>query len=202
MTYLWSGMLLTGIMYGILTGNSQGVTEAILESAREAVNLCITMAGITAMWTGILKIAEREGMVERLSKGMRPVLRILFPMLIGEEKACGYISTNFLSNMLGLGWASTASGLMAFQELDRINRERCRQQGESKRQASDLASREMCTFLIINVSSLQLIPMTLLAYRTQYGSVNPAAIVGPSILTTACSTLAAVIFCIWMNRRK
>lgn len=202
MTYLWGGMLLIGIVYAALTGNLQEVTEVVVSSSREAVNLCITMAGITAMWTGILKIAEKVGLVDQLAVGLKPFLRFLFPGLEGEEKVCGYISANFLSNMLGLGWASTASGLMAFQELDRLNREKCDRLGESGWLAKDLASKEMCTFLIINVSSLQLIPMSLIAYRAQYGSVNPAAITGPSIVTTSCSTLAAVLFCFWMNRRS
>lgn len=200
MTYLWGGMILLGIFYGTLTGNLQAVTESVVESAREAVNLCITMAGITAMWTGIMKIAETTGLVEQLSKGLRPVLRFLFPKLSPDSKACSYISLNFLSNMLGLSWASTSSGLMAFKELDRINREECARLGEGKTRGIYIASREMCTFLIINVSSLQLIPVSMIAYRAQYGSVEPTAIVGPAILATAFSTLVAVVFCKAMNR--
>lgn len=228
MTYLWSGMLLTGIVYGIFTGHLQAVTEEILSSSREAVDLCITMAGITAMWTGMLKIAERSGLVEKLSALMKPFLKLLFPGISGEEKALGYISANFLSNMLGLGWASTASGLQAFRELDRIHKERCerfRERNDSSEDcrfhgecgsmsndsrsyrahnfmSQDVASREMCTFLIINVSSLQLIPMSLLAYRAQYGSRNPTAIAGPALLTTICSTCTAILFCLWMNRKS
>lgn len=202
MAYLWGGMLLLGIIYAALTGNLQGVTETVVSSSREAVELCVMMAGVTAMWTGILKIAEKAGLVERLSTGLKPFLRFLFPDLMGEEKALGYISTNFLSNMFGLGWASTASGLMAFWELDRIRREKCLYWGTEYEKSLDMASKEMCTFLIINVSSLQLIPMTIISYRAKYGSANPAAIAGPSLLTTGCSTLAAVLFCFWMNRRE
>lgn len=201
MTYLWGSMILIGILYGALTGNLQVVTDAAVESSREAVNLCITMAGITAMWTGIMKIAERAGLVEQLSKGLRPVLRFLFPRLSPDSKACSYISLNFLSNMLGLSWASTSSGLMAFQELDKRNREECERLGEGKKRGIHIASPEMCTFLIINVSSLQLIPVSMIAYRAQYGSVNPTAIVGPAILATAFSTFVAVVFCkaVWKN---
>lgn len=201
MTYLWSGMILIGIIYGAITGNLKEVTETAVSSSKEAVNLCIAMAGITAMWTGIMKIAETTGLVEQLSKGLRPLLRLLFPKLPADSKACKYISLNFLSNFLGLSWASTSSGLMAFRELDRINREECKKLGVTQSRAPHTASNAMCTFLIINVSSLQLIPVNMIAYRAQYGSVNPTAIVGPAIMATAFSTVVAVIFCKVMDRR-
>lgn len=210
MAYLWGGMILIGIFYGTLTGNLQAVTDAVVESSREAVNLCITMAGITAMWTGIMKIAEGTGLVGQLAKGLRLVLKFLFPRLAPDSKACSYISLNFLSNILGLSWASTSSGLMAFQELDKINREECEKYKEgqkmpvrkrkNQKRGIHTASQEMCTFLIINVSSLQLIPVSMIAYRAQYGSVNPTAIVGPAILATAFSTFVAVAFCKVMER--
>ena len=202
MAYLWGGMIVIGILYGALTGNLQAVTEAVIASGKEAVTLCISMAGITAMWTGIMKIAETTGLTGQLSRGLRPVIKVLFPGLPKESKALPYISVNFLSNFLGLSWASTSSGLLAFRELDRINREQCRKYGENKKRGIHIASRDMCTFLIINVSSLQLIPVSILAYRAQYGSAQPAAVVGPAILATSISTLTAVLFCIVMNRKK
>lgn len=202
MTYLWGGMILLGILYGTITGNLQAVTEAAVSSSKEAVTLCISMAGITAMWTGMMKIAEMTGLVQMLSRGLRPVLRFLFPQLEPDCKACRYISLNFLSNLLGLNWASTSSGLMAFKELDRINQEECKKLGTDKRRAPHIASPAMCTFLIINVSSLQLIPVNMIAYRSQYGSANPTAIVGPAIAATAVSTVAAMIFCKIMNRKR
>lgn len=202
MTYLWGGMILLGIIYGAITGNLQEVTEAAVSSSKEAVSLCISMAGITAMWTGMMKIAEMTGLVQQLSSGLRPVLRFLFPQLDADSKACKYISLNFLSNLLGLNWASTSSGLMAFKELDCINREECRKYGTTGKRAPHIASPAMCTFLIINVSSLQLIPINIIAYRAQYGSAQPAAIVGPAILATGVSTLAAVVFCKIMDNKR
>ena len=209
MNWLWGGMILIGVVYGALTGNLSGVTEGVVNSSREAVTLCISMAGITALWTGIMKIAERAGLVEKLARGIGPLLRFLFPELEGEEKAKHYISLNFLSNFLGLNWASTSSGLMAFQELDRINRKECGKQKKSPDgrtsgaiHGPETASRAMCTFLIINVSSLQLIPMNMIAYRAQYGSPQPAAIVGPAILVTGINTVVAVAFCKVMNHRR
>ena len=121
MNYLWGGMLLLGVIYGAFAGTLDGVTEAIINSAKEAVNLVIAIAGITAFWTGIMKIAEQTGLVEKLARRIQPLLRFLFPELKNQEKANYYISLNFLSNFLGLSHASTSSGLLAFQELDRLN---------------------------------------------------------------------------------
>ena len=118
--------------------------------------------------------------------------KVFVPRLPLESDACKYISLNFLSNILGLGWAATPAGLKAMECLADLEDERIR---------SRVASKEMCTFLIINISSLQLIPVNMIAYRAQYGSINPAAVVGPGIVATAVSTATAVIFCRIMNRR-
>lgn len=196
MTYLWAGMILIGITYGTITGNLQAVTETAISSSKEAVMLCISMAGVTAMWTGLMKIAEMAGLVEQLSGKMKPILKFLFPEIRPESEAGKYISLNFLSNILGLGWAATPAGLKAMEELDKIKNAR------GKNVSRETSSDEMCTFLIINVSSLQLIPVNIIAYRSQYGSVNPAFIVGPAILATLASTVAAVVFCRVMNRKR
>ena len=182
MAYLWGGMFLIGIVYGVLVGNVDEVTKALVSCSGEAVSLCISMAGITAMWTGIMKIAESSGLVAELAAKMRPLISFLFPKLDTELKAAHYICLNFLSNVLGLSWASTSSGLCAMRELADLT-------------PGSTASDEMCTFLIINVSSLQLIPVNMIAYRAKYGSADPTAIVGPAILATAVSTAVAVVFC-------
>ena len=211
MVYLWGGMLLIGIVYGVLAGNVDEVTKAFVSCSGEAVSLCISMAGITAMWTGMMKIAENSGLVTELAAKMRPLIRFLFPKLDTESKAAHYICLNFLSNVLGLSWASTSSGLCAMKELKelQLQKENAEKNTEDsgKKDAEDsgkkdavknssmIASNEMCTFLIINVSSLQLIPVNMIAYRAKYGSADPTAIVGPAILATAVSTAVAVIFC-------
>ena len=119
-----------------------------------------------------------------LARKLEPVLHFLFPDLRKETKAKEYIATNFIANIFGLGWAATPAGLNAMKELQRINEE-----------PSTVASKEMCTFLVLNISSLQLIPVNMIAYRTQYGSANPSLIVGPALLATAISTVVAIIFC-------
>lgn len=188
MNYLWGGMLLAGILYGAVTGNLKVVTEAAIDSSKEAVSLAVAVAGITALWTGIMKIAEESGLVEQMTRRLRPVLGFLFPEVPPEHPAYGQISLNMIANVLGLGWAATPAGLKAMEGLSELN-------GHSKR-----ASNAMCNFLIINISSLQLIPINIVAYRGQYGSADPTAIVGPALLATMVSTAVGVIVCKVMDR--
>ena len=194
LNFLWGAMLLIGIVYGAATGRMNEVTDAALSSAKEAVSLCITMAGIVAMWVGIMEIAKSSGLVERLTRKMRPLLGFLFPDVPGEHRAMDFISANMIANFLGLGWAATPFGLKAMEELAKLEKQR-------KSVSPGTASNAMCTFLILNISSLQLIPVNIIAYRSQYGSVNPTAIVGPGIVATAVSTVVAVIFCKVMERK-
>ena len=191
MNYLWGAMIIIGVIFGAFHGGFGQITEAAVSSAKEAVNLAIAMAGVVAMWTGLMEIAQEAGILKSLTKKLRPFLRFLFPAIPQESRANELIATNFIANIFGLGWAATPAGLEAMQELQLLSGEK---QG--------VASREMCTFLVLNISSLQLIPVNMIAYRSQYGSVNPAAIVGAGILATAVSTVAAVVFCKMMDKRK
>lgn len=203
MNYLWGGMLLVGILYGAFTGNLNEVTDAVINSSREAVSLCITVAGVTALWCGIMKIAENTGLIASLTRKLKPILRFLFPSMPEDHPAGGLIATNMIANVLGLGWAATPAGLKAMGELEQLEEERRERRLEKDCHPvlRGTASNEMCTFLIINISSLQLIPINMIAYRAQYGSANPAAVTGPALLATGVSTLAAVLFCTVMNRR-
>ena len=194
MNYLWAGMMLVGIVYASFHGTLPQVTEGALDAAKEAVSLCITMTGVMSFWVGLMKIAEKTGMIAGLSRKLKPILQFLFPGVPKGHIANEYIATNFIANVFGLGWAATPAGLKAMEALADLEKER----GNS----GDAASDEMCTFLILNISSLQLISVNLIAYRSQYGSANPAAIVGPGIVATVCSTLAAIIFCKIINRRR
>jgi len=189
LNYLWAGMILIGIVVGAITGNLDGITQAALDSAGEAVTVAITMLGIMAMWTGLMRIAENSGMIVAITKKMGPLMRYLFPGLKGGTKAMEYMSTNLIANVLGLGWAATPAGLKAMEELQKLNH------------GSKTASREMCMFLIINMSSLQIVTISVLAYRAQYNSVNPSEIIGPGFLATLISTVFAVAYTKFMERR-
>lgn len=195
MNYLWAFMILIGIVYAAFHGTLPAITNAALDSAKEAVTLCITMTGVMSFWVGLMKIAEASGIIEGLAKKMQPLLRFLFPNIPKGHIANKYIATNMIANMFGLGWAATPAGLKAMEALQELNLERHKKKSVLGYGRTDVATNEMCTFLIINISSLQLIPVNIIAYRGQYGSVNPAAIVGPALLATCCSTLAAIIFC-------
>lgn len=201
MNYLWAGMILTGVIYGALNGTLPEVTTAALESAKEAVNLCITMLGVMSFWMGFMHIAEQAGLIHALTKGIKPMLHFLFPNVPKDHAANTYLAENIIANIFGLGWAATPAGLKAMEELQKINEENCKRYGENKYRGKEIATKEMCDFLIINISSLQLVPINMIAYRSQYGSVNPMDIMGPAIAATTIGTLAAILFCKWMPDR-
>lgn len=188
-------MILLGIVYGAVTGNMQAVTDAAFASAKEAVTLCITMTGMMALWVGVMEIARGAGLIRKWSEKLKPFIHFLFPGIPKGHKAQEYIAANMIANILGLGSAATPAGLKAMEALQERNLELCGQKGTSRKRGPDIATDEMCTFLIVNISSLQLIPVNIIAYRSQYGSVNPAAVVGPGLIATICSTAAAIIFC-------
>lgn len=191
--------MISAVLYGACTGNLDHLTQELLSSAKEAVQLGISMAGVMAFWMGLMEIAGESGMIRACEKAMSPVITFLFPEIPRNHRAREWISMNMIANLLGLGSAATPAGLEAMKELQKMNLEQCEKLGETKRRAPHIASASMCTFLIINVSSLQLIPMNMIAYRAQYGSLQPAAITGPALLATAASTAAAVVFCKVMN---
>lgn len=209
LNYLWAFMMLVGILWGAFHGTMAQVTQGALDAAGDAVSLCVTMLGVMSLWTGVLEVGQRAGLIEQLAKRMSPILRFLFPNLPKDHPANLSIATNMIANILGLGWAATPAGLKAMEELEELEEERRKEiagkDGTGFRLPAvqkGVASNEMCTFLIINISSLQLIPVNMIAYRSQYGSGNPAMIVGPAIAATAVSTLVAVVYCKSMDRKK
>ena len=162
LNYLWAGMIVIGILFGAFNGKMPEITNAALDSSKEAVTLCITMMGVMSFWVGLMEIATKAGIIKAASRKIQPIVRILFPDIPRGHKANEHITTNMIANFLGLGWAATPAGLMAMKSLQEINPNRDK----------TIASRDMCTFLILNISSLQLIPINIIAYRSQYGSVN------------------------------
>lgn len=195
LNFLWAGMIIIGILYGALQGNLAEITNAALDSSKEAVTLCITMIGVMSFWMGLMEIATKAGIIQAASKLMTPVIRYLFPNIPKGHRANQYITTNFIANILGLGWAATPAGLRAMEALGELEEDRRNGKALGTRRKKGIASNEMCTFLILNISSLQLIPINIIAYRSQYGSVNPAGIVGAGIVVTAINTLVAMLFC-------
>ena len=189
-----------GVIWAAFCGTLPEVTEAVISSAKEAVTLSITMLGIMAFWSGIMEIGNGAGLIDALTGKLGPVLNFLFPALDEDHPARKQSAANLIANTLGLSWAATPAGLRAMKELEKLEDDRRAGRCRGIVREKGTAGNEMCTFLIINISSLQLIPVNVIAYRSQYGSVNPAAITGPAILATAVSTAAAVIFCRMMDR--
>ncbi len=190
LNYLWALMIVLGIAVAVITGNVATVSSATLTSSKDAITLCITMLGIMSMWTGLMQVAKVVGIIDGLTKKLKPILRLLFPDIPREHVVNEYIASNIIANVLGLGWAATPMGLKAMKELKTLNKD------------SEVASCDMCTFLIINISSLQLIPVNIIAYRTQYQSIKPTEILAAAIVTTIFSTLVGIIFSIVARKRS
>ena len=178
--YIWAGMILIGILSAAFTGHMADVTNGAISSAREAVSTALTMLGVISLWTGLMKIGEKAGIVSSMCRKITPFLSRLFPSVPKESKAMEYIGINVIANFLG--WASTPAGLKAMEELQKYNPHKER------------ATTAMCGFMIFNMSSLQLVSVNLIAYRTQYNSQAPSEIIGPGIATTLVSTITAIIF--------
>ena len=178
---IWGFFLIGGILTGAFLGRMDLVTNAVIDGGRNAVELAFTMAGVVAVWSGILKIAEKGGMIDALAERMEPFLDFLFPEVPRGHAARRYISANFAANFLGLGWAATPAGLLAMEELAKLN-------GKTGR-----ASYAMCMFLVVNMSSLQLVTVNILAYRAEYGSAAPAEIMGAGIAATLGTTLVGIL---------
>ncbi len=212
---IWAVMILVAVLYGAFTGRMGDITNAALDSAGEAISLCITMAGVVALWMGLMEIASKAGLIQKLTRWISPFLTFMFPKIPKGHPAREYIATNIIANVLGLGWACTPAGLKAMEALARLEAERgnpeylpekpdpsagkAKVTGAAGGTGSDAGSRrasaEMCTFLILNISSLQLIPVNMIAYRSQYGSSDPTAIIVPAIVATLISTLTAIVYC-------
>lgn len=212
MNYIWGGMLIIGIIFGVATGNMQAVTDAVLQSSKEAVTLGISMLGIVAFWTGLMEVAQEAGVITGLTRLIAPFMRFLFPEIPKGHRAWDSLSANFVANILGLGWAATPAGLRAMSDLEELERARGNNEfvvtaasgslGSLQNCGARTASNEMCTFLVMNISSLQLIPVNIIAYRSQYGSANPAAVIAPAIVATFFSTVVAVVYCKIMHRKQ
>lgn len=200
---IWAVMILLAVVYAAFTGHMSEVTNAALDSAGEAISLCITMAGVVALWMGLMEIAKRAGLVQKLTRSIGPFLSFMFPGIPRNHPAREYIATNIIANILGLGWACTPAGLKAMEELAKLEAQRgtAGYAGENT-QIQRRASNEMCNFLILNISSLQLIPVNMIAYRSQYGSADPTAVIAPAIVATLVSTVTAIFYCKYKDRRN
>lgn len=179
--YIWVFMTVVGFIFALINGTMAEVNKAIFDGAKEAVTLCIGLISVLVFWLGMMRIAEESGLLERLSKLFRPLVKRLFPEVPVSHPAMGYILSNMISNMFGLGNAATPLGIKAMEELKKLNGDK------------DSASRSMVTFLAINTASITIIPTTVIAIRMNYHSATPTEIVVPTIIATVISALGAIL---------
>ncbi|MEH7107394.1 nucleoside recognition domain-containing protein [Bacillus sp. JJ1764] len=179
--YIWVFMTIVGIIFALFNGTIAEVNKAVFDGAKEAVTLCIGLISVLVFWLGMMKIAEESGLLEKLARLFRPAVKRLFPEVPPNHPAMGYMLSNMISNMFGLGNAATPLGIKAMEELKKINGEK------------NEASRSMITFLAINTASITIIPTTVIAIRMTYHSASPTEIVVPTIVATILSAIGAVL---------
>lgn len=179
--YLFGIFIVIGIIYSFICGNSTIINDTILTSGSTAIEMIVKMIPLLCLWLGVMKIAEKSGLLSKISMFLAKFLRPLFPELKKETIAISYIASNIVMNMLGLGNAATPFGLKAFEELQKINPKK------------DTATRSMITFLVINTASVTLIPTTVISFRMLNKSSNPTEIVSACLIATFLSCLFGII---------
>lgn len=178
---IWSFFIIIGIVYCVLTNNLTFLNNEIINSAKDSLNMVIDMFPVIALWLGIMNIANKSGLLDKISNLFRPILKLLFPEIPKGHESLNYISSNITANMLGLGNAATPFGLKAMKSLQQLNKNK------------DTASRSMITFLVINTAGVTIIPTTVISLRLRHGSMNPAEVVGATLLVTVISLVFGII---------
>ena len=181
LNYIWLGLMLCAVLIGGWNNKLDKVTSGGLDMADTAVKISLGLIGIMALWLGVMRLAERAGLVALLARALRPLMRRIFPEVPVEHPAMGSMLMNIAANMLGLGNAATPLGLRAMKHLETLN------------PRPGTATNAMCTFLAINTSGIQLIPVTAIAIFAANGSKNSTAIVGTSIICTTCACISGIL---------
>lgn len=189
LNYIWLVLIVSSVVVAAINGRIEVINQAAFSGAKTGVTVCFGLLSVLAFWMGVMKVAERSGLLELLARALSPLIRLLFPDIPKGHPAIGYILSNMSANLLGLGNAATPMGLKAMEELQKLN--------PNKQEASPA----MCTLLAINTASITLIPTTMIAIRMQYGSVSPVEIVGTTLLSSFAATLVALIIDRWYRYR-
>ena len=179
--FIWAFFIVVGIIYAVITNNYEALNTEILESSKTTLELILRMFPLVALWTGIMNIAKESKLLDKFSNLVTPILVKLFPEIPKGHESLGYIASNIVINMFGLGNAATPFGLKAMKSLQEINNDK------------STASRSMITFLVLNTTGFTLVPTTVISLRMMYGSVNPTDIVVTSLIATTCSTIGGLV---------
>ena len=190
---VWPIFIIISFSFAIFSGNLEKLNSSIFESTSDAINLSISLLGTICLWSGIMKIASNTSVIEKLTKILKPVIKLLFPQLKNNNEIQKEVSMNIIANILGLGNAATPLGLKAMEELQKENNNK------------DTLSDNMMMLIVLNTASLQIIPTTVIAIRSSLGSQNPSKIIFPVWISTICAAFMAIIFCkiiIKITRKK
>lgn len=186
--YIWFLLIFLGVIVGLISGNGEVISKSIVNSCGSTVTFIIELAGIMCFWCGVMKIAEKSGFTEKLSKILKPVLRLIFKDAAKDEKALGAIVMNLTANMMGLSNAATPFGIRAMEEMDRLNTNK------------GTTTNDMALFLVLNAACIQLVPTTIISIRAACNSVNPGVIIVPAIISTTVAAIVGVCSCKLLER--
>lgn len=180
---IWFFLLIVGIIFGLITGNGEIISKAVISSTEASVKLIIGLIGMMSLWCGIMKIAQKSGMTDKIATVLKPILNLIFKDVSKNKNAMGSILLNLTSNMLGLSNAATPFGVKAMEELQKVNPNK------------DTATDDMALFLVLNAACIQLIPTSVISMRAACGSNNPGIIIVPAIITTGVAAIMGIIYC-------
>src|SRR5438093_7766679 len=180
LNYIWFGLMAIALIVAIFTGNAAALTKASVDSAKTAVEIALGLVGIMTLWLGVMRVAEKAGLISLLGRALRPISRLLFPETPPDHPAIGAMILNIAANMLGLSNAATPLGIKAMEELQELNPNK------------ETASNAMVTFLTLNTAGIQFIPATIIGVLVASGAKNPTAIISTTIVATICGAAAAV----------
>ncbi len=181
--YIWFFLIFFGILVGVLSGNGDVISKAIIDSSGNTVTFIIELTGIMCFWCGVMKVAENSGLTEKISKLLKPILKLIFKEASKDEKVLGAIVMNLTANMMGLSNAATPFGIKAMEEMDKLNKDK------------EIASNDMVLFLVLNATCIQLIPSTIISIRAACNSANPGIIILPTLISTSTAAIVGVICC-------
>lgn len=189
MKKVWFGLIGLGIIFSFITGRPQVVSDVLLYDIQKSVDLILSLVPVMAFWTGLMRIVEKSGLLNSLTRVLRPVTEFLFKDIQHSREAVNAVVMTIAANMFGIGNSATALGIKAMEEMQKINPRKTR------------ASNSMCMLLILNMSSVQLLPLTVIKLRADAGALNPTDIILPTIIVTSFSTVVAVLFAKYYERR-
>lgn len=178
---VWPIFIIISFSYAIFSGNLENLNSSIFKSTEDAINLTLSLLGTICLWNGVMQVASKTSVIDRLMKLLNPIIKILFPEIKNNEKIKKEISMNMVANILGLGNAATPLGLKAMKSMQKENNKK------------DVLSDSMMMFIVINTASIQIIPTTVIAIRNSLGSSNPTSVVFPTWIATICVAVAAIL---------